>query len=489
MAFGLTDAGFEIKRLGDIKLEIEEKLQATLGSSINLLPESVFGQLVAIFAERESLIWEGMDDVYNSAYPDTALGASLDNVVALTGIVRQPAQPSIQKNLRLFGTSGTIVPLGTVVSVLGNPTARFLTDIQVTLVTGVDEVQLITFSLVPTAGTWRLNWNGQDTSNLAFNANAAAVQAALQLLPFGGGILVTGNYSIGFTITFAGISGKQSWPTISMDSNTLVNGVTPVVMTIGTTTQGENQGTTDATAESDGPTQAIAGLLTVIETPVTGLTSVLNVTDAEVGRFVETDLELRSRRGETLQVAGKATVDAIRAALLNMEGVTDVIIFENDSLVELNGIPPKSYETVVNGADDADIAQKLWDTKPAGIRTFGDITENATDSLGFLHPMQFSRPTLVPIYVELDLTVDSTFPLNGIAAAKEAIVTRGSAFGIGGTVIVYPRLISALDTIPGIVDVVMRVGIAPSPTLDDNIPIDPNEIATFDTTNVGVTII
>lgn len=490
MAFGLSASGLEIKRLADVQAEIEDQLRSELGSAINLLPESVFGNLVGIFSEREALIWELLDDVYNSAYPDTAVGVSLDNVVALTGITRLAATQSRQLSLRLFGTAGTNVPAGTEFSVVGNPTAKFASDVAVTLVAGADEVQEIQFDAVPDAGVWRLNWRGQDSANLAFNATASQVQAALTALPFGTGITVSGNYAAGFTVTFAGAAGKQIQPLILVDSNTLTASSVPVVITVTELTAGVNQAVVDCTALEFGPTQAPAGTLTVIDTPVSGLSSILNVTDASVGRNVETDAELRLRRARTLQVAGKATPDAIRSAMLALEGVQDAIVFENDTLlVDGDGRPPKSYEVVVNGGDDQEIFDTVWDTKPAGIATVGSEVGTVVDSQGQPQTVRFSRPTEVEIYVELDLTVDTSFPVNGLAAAQQAIVTRGNAFGIGANVIVSPKLICALDPIPGILSVVIRIGTAPSPTLSNNILIAANEIPVFDTSRVAVAVL
>lgn len=66
--------------------------------------------------------------------------------------------------------------------------------------------QLISFGSVPTSGTWRIECGGLETSDLAYNANAAAVQAAIQsaFSSLGlGAATVTGNYSSGFTVAAA----------------------------------------------------------------------------------------------------------------------------------------------------------------------------------------------------------------------------------------------------------------------------------------------
>lgn len=68
---------------------------------------------------------------------------------------------------------------------------------------GTPCIQQITFDQVPNSGTWRIEWNSQETTDLAFNATATDVQNAMNLLT--GSALpctVTGDYTSGFTITF-----------------------------------------------------------------------------------------------------------------------------------------------------------------------------------------------------------------------------------------------------------------------------------------------
>lgn len=488
MAFGLSSTGFEKKRLADIKTEIEAKFRVVFGPFINLMPSSVISQVVGVFADREASLWELAEDVYNSQYPDTADGASLDNVVAITGIVRLAATKSVIPNQKqlLFGTSGTLVPAGTILSVDGNPLAKFLTDVDVTLVTGVDEVQTLSFSVTPVSGTWKLSLDNEETSALAFNISAVALQTALNGFANLSGVTVSGSMAAGFTVTFAGADGKQDQSALVVSDNSLSPATVPTVLT---TVPGVNQGAVSMTAQSTGPVLAIARTLTVIDTPVAGLASTKNIIDATIGRNTETDLELRIRRQQTLQLAGAGTVEAIRSQLLALTGVTAVIVFENTSDVEIDGRPPHSFEAVVQGGVDQEIADAIWESKPAGIQSFGNQSDNVTDSQGVVRVINWSRPTTLPIYLTVDLTTDPTlFPVNGQTLAQQALIARGDSFGIGKTVIVYPTLISALEDIPGITDVVMKIGLAPSPTLDNNIPIDANEIADFDTSRTTVNI-
>lgn len=64
--------------------------------------------------------------------------------------------------------------------------------------------QLLEFDLEPAAGGYVLSFGGNSTTQLAFNANAAAIQAALRLLPGLESVTVSGDYTAGFTIVMVG---------------------------------------------------------------------------------------------------------------------------------------------------------------------------------------------------------------------------------------------------------------------------------------------
>ena len=115
------------------------------------------------------------------------------------------------------------------------------------------------------------------------------------------------------------------------------------------------------------------------------------------------------------------------------------------------------------------------------------VTKTVVDSQGFDQTIKFSRPTEVDIYVEADITDDpSRYPTNGNQLVKDAILLYGSSLAVGDDVIVHPALESYLADIPGITDVVFRVGTAPAPTGDANITISPRELAAFDSARITV---
>ena len=134
MDYGVTPQGFVPKTLQIIKGELEAEFRSVFGAGINLEPESVFGQIVGIFSEREALLWEMAEDVYASDRPDSSADASLDGLAALTGATRLPATKTAV-TVTMGGTAGTVLPAGRVVSVVGSG-ARFLTTAEATIGAG-----------------------------------------------------------------------------------------------------------------------------------------------------------------------------------------------------------------------------------------------------------------------------------------------------------------------------------------------------------------
>lgn len=88
--------------------------------------------------------------------------------------------------------------------------------------------QVVSFSLTPAAGTFKLDYNGNLTTALAFNSSSAAVQTALRLLPGLTNVLVTGSMASGLIVTFAGFSAVPIL-LLPADHATLVDGVAAAV--------------------------------------------------------------------------------------------------------------------------------------------------------------------------------------------------------------------------------------------------------------------
>lgn len=121
--------------------------------------------------------------------------------------------------------------------------------------------QTVAFGEQPVVGTFKLSYNGNDTTDLAFNVSAAAVQTALRLLAGLSDVLVTGDVATGFTVVFPGFS---TIPLILVptDSATLLDVDTdPVTITASQT----YQVWTNRLKRGDKIVDSIYGLLTIDE--------------------------------------------------------------------------------------------------------------------------------------------------------------------------------------------------------------------------------
>lgn len=95
---------------------------------------------------------------------------------------------------------------------------------------GVNEVQRLTITGVPTGGTFTLTFGGQTTTALPYNAAPGVVQTALQLLSTigAGGVLVSGGPgpATPYTFTFAGARGETDQPSMTVTPS-FTGGTTP----------------------------------------------------------------------------------------------------------------------------------------------------------------------------------------------------------------------------------------------------------------------
>ena len=500
--YGITSEGFVGKPLSVIDAEIDALLKSTFGNQINTTPQSVFGQLKGLYAERESLIWELIEDTYDSQYRSSASGTSLDLVNSLIAVDRLGALDSRVNGQVLLGSIGTLIPTGTLFSVSGNSSIVFRTISDVTLIAGTDEVQDITFDAPPTSGSFKITYKLETSAAISFAQAAVDVQTALNALDGLAGITVAGSYAAGFTVTFAGTDGKQIQPILGITDNTLLDTAAPVIIVVTETTPGVDQGTVDCISETSGAVSVNINTLTVIDTPISGLTSTHNLTAAIVGRDIETDTEYRIRSENELQISRAGTAAAISAAILDLNddttaiAILSAVVFENDTGAVVAGRPAKSFEAVVyqDGGGitrDQDIADAIMSAKPAGIESHGDISKSVVDSQGFTKTMEFSRPDEITIYLILDLTVTAAYPTDGDTQVQTIMKAFGDDLGTGQDVIVYPALVAELNVVAGITDVVVKIGIAPAPTLANNIPIDDGtggdiEISVWETVNITV---
>ena len=120
----LTSSGLTAPTLLEIKAAIESQLREEVSSTLDLTASSPMGQTVAIYARETRLIWETLLALYSAVDPNGASGAMLDNLCALSGVVRKPPTYSFVE-VEVDLDAGTYAAGDLVAQVIGNEENRF----------------------------------------------------------------------------------------------------------------------------------------------------------------------------------------------------------------------------------------------------------------------------------------------------------------------------------------------------------------------------
>lgn len=443
--YGLTSTGFLAKTLEIVRDEINAALTDFFGPSLDL-ENGLLARLVGIMAEHYAELWELAEAVNSSQDPDKATQAALDALCLLTGTFRIEAAYSLV-TLTLTGTPTSIVPAASRAST-STTGKKFLTKAGAT---------------IAAAGAWTI------TTGYTVGVRVTNASRVYQCITGG---------------TSAGSGGPTTTSTDITDG------------TVHWRYLGEGTGVIDVEAQASetGIVIAVSGDINVIETPVGGWQSVVNLLDATVGFETQEDEALRLSREEELSQAGTSTVAAIRAGLLAVEGVTSVTVFENTSdVTDVDGMPPHSVEALVRGGEDEKIGEVLLEQVAAGVLSTGTDSIGVYDTEGVLHTMGFSRPEEINIGVDVVLVKDpATYPADGDAQVKAAIVAFGNAQKCGKNAVASSILAQAFK-VAGVLDVttceissVAAPGTPPAPTVSTTVSIAPRQLAVFDTSWITV---
>lgn len=207
------------------------------------------------------------------------------------------------------------------------------------------------------------------------------------------------------------------------------------------------------------------------------------------GTVAETDPELRSKFETVIQGLGTNTAKAIIANVLRVAGVNNVIIIDNnkDTDVVISDdltITAGTYAVIVHSdstANEAEIAQAIFEKQPLGIPQSGTVETTVTDNSNTSHNVKFTYVATKTIDVAVTCSIDSTFTTNGIQDIKDNITAYINGLGIGQEV-VYTRLYDYIYSVTGVTKVTALT--ANSGT--DDIAVSRIEIAKAGTISVTV---
>lgn len=294
-------------------------------------PGSVVGTLVRAVARELTLLYDQMDEAYRRAFIDEASGVALDNVVALLGIVRNPAQKAtgvvtfarkkaptqsvvIPAGTRVADSSGRAFQTSAEVRLSAEPIEEFLRASGVTIET--------TNQIASVEGVWLRSQNPETDPSLAFAAGFGDAERTVAL-------------------TSPPASTDVRIRYIPKSVNAEVVAVEP------------------------GPNGTVnAKTLTIMPTPPAGIDSVSNNNPTDGGQEAEPDDRLRERAKHALERAGNATLNALRFALLDVDGLEDVDVVDHSTD---EAIPLGEVRVRYSGGDRNEVLAVVERTRAAGV--------------------------------------------------------------------------------------------------------------------------
>lgn len=304
------------------------------------------------------------------------------------------------------------------------------------------------------------------------------------------------SFSTGF-VTFTGtpgveiLQGTRVQDAVGRQVETLVTAATDG--TTGTVT-------VPVRAITGGPVTFSPGTLTTMATSVFGIDTVTNAESVTGGLARESDTEYRIRSAAAQQAPGTSSARGIKNAVNALSFVRDTIVAENElDGTDSEGRPGHSFETYVltnlastitNFPDQQlEIAQAIWNAKPGGIQSWGNVSAVITDDEGFAHTVRFTEAQKIDVVVNVTVLANTDplegdlFPLTGPDLIKEAVYAYGVTLSMGRDVWLN-KIYSAASSVPGVKGVVSITinGVAA------NLAVAAIELPVFSIDNIGVTV-
>lgn len=469
MEYGVTVNGFVRKRLPEIREDIFKSLEQNLGSTVSRQPNSMIGVLVGVYAAELDRMWQLLERDYYDRSPISASEGSLDNTLAYTNVQRKKAQASYLYAV-CYGRSGMVLPANCQIKDVSGYKWNIIEESTITL---NDCVHVTLEVEAPTNGKiYSVQFDNDAVIKYTAQENdtalIVAVALASQNVEKWQGSIVEGK------LVFERSNRRYGAVVVPNESFVVTQVGSPIRFD----------------CEEYGEIEPLLNSVNYINTNYDGWFSVSNESETYVGRDYETASEVRQRYASAVFRNSIGMKESIKAALLELQDVTNVTIYENRTDETVDGLKPHSFQAIVFGGDEEAIARTILNVAPLGIDTNGDICVRIEDSEGAEQDVCFSRPHEVQIYVKVIIKEynEEILPGDAIDKIKNIVVEQIGKLSMGNDVI-YQRLLGPIYSgVDGISYIECSVSKDGQAYKQENISIERNELAVTKLANVTVAL-
>lgn len=469
MEYGVTVNGFVRKRLPEIREDIFKSLEQNLGSTVSRQPNSMIGVLVGVYAAELDRMWQLLERDYYDRSPISASEGSLDNTLAYTNVQRKKAQASYLYAV-CYGRSGMVLPANCQIKDASGYKWNIIEESTITL---NDCVHVTLEVETPAKGkVYSVQFDNDAVIKYTAQENDTALNVAVALasqsLEKWQGSIVEGK------LVFERSDRRYGAVVVPNESFVVTQVGSPIRFD----------------CEEYGEIEPLLNSVNYINTNYDCWFSVNNESETYVGRDYETASEVRQRYASAVFRNSIGMKESIKAALLELQDVTSVTIYENRTDETVDGLKPHSFQAIVFGGDEEAIARTILNVAPLGIDTNGDICVRIEDSEGAAQDVCFSRPHEVQIYVKVIIKEynEEILPGDAIDKIKNIVVERIGKLSMGNDVI-YQRLLGPIYSgVDGISYIECSVSKDGKTYKQENISIERNELAVTKLANVTVAL-
>lgn len=469
MEYGVTVNGFVRKRLPEIREDIFKSLEQNLGSTVSRQPNSMIGVLVGVYAAELDRMWQLLERDYYDRSPISASEGSLDNTLAYTNVQRKKAQASYLYAV-CYGRSGMVLPANCQIKDASGYKWNIIEESTITL---NDCVHVTLEVETPTKGkVYSVQFDNDAVIKYTAQKNdtalIVAVALASQSVEKWQGSIVEGK------LVFERSDRRYGAVVVPNESFVVTQVGSPIRFD----------------CEKYGEIEPLLNSVNYINTNYDGWFSVSNESETYVGRDYETASEVRQRYASAVFRNSIGMKESIKAALLELQDVTSVTIYENRTDETVDGLKPHSFQAIVFGGDEEAIARTILNVAPLGIDTNGDICVRIEDSEGAAQDVCFSRPHEVQIYVKVIIKEynEEILPGDAIDKIKNIVVKQIGKLSMGNDVI-YQRLLGPIYSgVDGISYIECSVSKDGKTYKQENIPIGRGELAVTKLANITVAL-
>ena len=419
--YGVTPTGYVPKRADEIKESINAALKEGWGYDVAMNPQSVLQVLVTGISDEIAALWEQSQEKYYNLYPSSAEGISLDNAMQFGGVLREADRRTVY-SLKCTGHDGTVIPYGTKVLSDTQPQKTFVCYTEQEI--SKNNFREILLTVYGGYTYYALTINGDAFSYVPEPEEEeetpppASVEDVLDYF-------VDNVHISGIVVEKTEDLKLRIYDTTGMSSNILVTSENIMVEECVSNILFES--------EEYGAVVIPDGFITKLYSNVDGFLAVTNDISPVLGRLEASDIEARQEYIKRCMTRSSNMLESIVSSLYSVTNVTSVKGYENDQdTMDSDGRPGHCIEIVIDGGDDSEIADVIYNKKASGIYSFGSKRFPISDEYGNIHDIGFNRPVENYVWLKVTLTaMDGTQLPANYAAAVQNIILNNAVYDVG----------------------------------------------------------